>query len=451
MPVAEFPGRSRLGLRRRRPLRAAPRLRRAGRAEAARRRVPRAGASAVVLDVVYNHLGPDGQLPRPVRPLLHRPLPDPVGRRRQLRRRRAATRCAASSSTTRCMWLARLPRRRAAPRRRARHRRHARRSTSSRSWPPRSTSSRPRWAGTLVPRSPRATSTTRGCVRAGERGGYGLDAQWSDDFHHALHVAAHRRARRATTRDFGGARRPGDGAAAGLRLRRPRTRRTAGDATAGPAGGLPATASSATRRTTTRSATGPPASGCRHLIEPDRRAASAAALVLTVAVRADAVPGRGVGRRRRRSSTSPTTPTPSWPRRSGPDARRSSADFVTDARTCPIRRMPPPSSARGWTGPSSRASHTPSLLAWHRTLLAFRRDHAAFLLRCASGRPIRRRRRVADRDLRGRRDRCVPLDRPASASLDAGRPWSVALASHDGVRIDDGVLCLPPWSFAALT
>ena len=39
-----------------------------------------------------------------------------------------------------------------------------------------------------VPRSPRATSTTRAFVRGRDAGGYGLDAQWSDDFHHALHA-----------------------------------------------------------------------------------------------------------------------------------------------------------------------------------------------------------------------------------------------------------------------
>ena len=43
---------------------------------------------AVVLDVVYNHLGPEGNYLRRIRPLLHRPLPHPVGRGDQLRRRR---------------------------------------------------------------------------------------------------------------------------------------------------------------------------------------------------------------------------------------------------------------------------------------------------------------------------------------------------------------------------
>ena len=29
---------------------------------------------------------------------------------------------------------------------------------------------------------------TRACFGRRERGGFGLDAQWSDDFHHALHA-----------------------------------------------------------------------------------------------------------------------------------------------------------------------------------------------------------------------------------------------------------------------
>ena len=33
-----------------------------------------------------------------------------------------------------------------------------------------------------------------------ERGGYGLDAQWSDDFHHALHAVSDRANAPATTR-----------------------------------------------------------------------------------------------------------------------------------------------------------------------------------------------------------------------------------------------------------
>ena len=84
MPVAEFPGRSRLGLRRRRPVRATPRLRRPGGPHAPRRRGALPAGLAVILDVVYNHLGPAGNyLPR-VRPVLHRQrYAHAVGQRRQ--------------------------------------------------------------------------------------------------------------------------------------------------------------------------------------------------------------------------------------------------------------------------------------------------------------------------------------------------------------------------------
>ena len=73
MPVAEFPGRARLGLRRRLPERRAVLLRRAAR--------PRSGSStprtplglAVILDVVYNHVGASGAHGADgLRPVLHR-------------------------------------------------------------------------------------------------------------------------------------------------------------------------------------------------------------------------------------------------------------------------------------------------------------------------------------------------------------------------------------------
>ena len=129
---------------------------------------------------------PGGQLPRPVRPVLHRPLPHALGRRRSTydgagqRRRPRAT----SSDNVRACG-SRLPRRRPAPRRGhaifdfgPRHLlRRARRQ------PPGAGSGR---GGR--PRAPdrreRPERPARGpAARAG--GGYGLDAQWSDDFHHA--------------------------------------------------------------------------------------------------------------------------------------------------------------------------------------------------------------------------------------------------------------------------
>ena len=55
---------------------------------------------AVVLDVVYNHLGPEGNYLAQFAPFLHLLLSNAVGRRHQLRRRRRATACAASLWTT---------------------------------------------------------------------------------------------------------------------------------------------------------------------------------------------------------------------------------------------------------------------------------------------------------------------------------------------------------------
>ena len=119
----------------------------------------------VLLDVVYNHFGPDGQLPARLRPAVLRPdAPARPGARRinfdgehsahgapLLRRQRAV--------------LARgVPLRRPAPRRRARHRRHARPRTSSRRSPQpcataRVDSARCTWCW-------RTTTTRARCLRA---------------------------------------------------------------------------------------------------------------------------------------------------------------------------------------------------------------------------------------------------------------------------------------------
>ena len=56
---------------------------------------------AAVLDVVYNHLGPEGNYLRGVRSLLHGPIPHAVGRRRSTSTGTTATRSGGSSSRTR--------------------------------------------------------------------------------------------------------------------------------------------------------------------------------------------------------------------------------------------------------------------------------------------------------------------------------------------------------------
>ena len=119
-----------LGLRRGRPLRGARAVRRPGGAAAVRRRRHGAGLG-VCLDVVYNHLGPCGQLPGRVRPVLHRRAPHALGRRGQPRRRRARDEVRRWIIDNALRWFARLPRRRAAPGRRARARRRLAAGTCS--------------------------------------------------------------------------------------------------------------------------------------------------------------------------------------------------------------------------------------------------------------------------------------------------------------------------------
>ena len=99
------PGRARLGLRRRLPLRRALGLRRPARACAARRRRARRGL-AVILDVVYNHVGASGVAgARGVRPVLHRPSTRRPGARRSTTTTPTATRCASGCSRAPSGWI----------------------------------------------------------------------------------------------------------------------------------------------------------------------------------------------------------------------------------------------------------------------------------------------------------------------------------------------------------
>ena len=144
----------------------------------------------VILDVVYNHFGPDGCYLTQFAPkLLHRRVHERLGRADQLRWRR-------------CRAGARVLRRRT-PR------------IGSTSFISTACGSTPRRASTTTRRS---TSSARSSARAREaargsaivhrrrkraagravradRGGYGLDALWNDDFHHSAMVAADRDAR----------------------------------------------------------------------------------------------------------------------------------------------------------------------------------------------------------------------------------------------------------------
>ena len=186
MPVAEFPGRFGWGYDGV-DLFAPTRL--YGTPDDFRRFVDRAHALGlgVILDVVYNHFGPDGNYLRAVlRGLLHRPVQERLGRARSTSTATTPARSASSSSPT-----------------------PATGSTSSTSTAcastPRSRSSTPPPEHILAAhRAARARRRPAGdrtilvaenepqetpLVRPVEQGGYGLDALWNDDFHHSAMVA----------------------------------------------------------------------------------------------------------------------------------------------------------------------------------------------------------------------------------------------------------------------
>ena len=184
-----------------------------------------------------------------------------------------------------------------------------------------------------------------------EGGGLGLDAQWSDDFHHALHVAL-----TGETDGYYADFEPLGALAKVLRARllprrhlvvlpRPRPRRPARRRRGSPAGG-----SSWPTRTTTRSATAPAATGW------PRRSTTTSS------------PWRHCSRSRRRSrrccswarSGARSTPFAFFTSHPEPDLGRAVsegrlgefAQMAGTPRPSPTRRTRRPSSPRGWTGPS---------------------------------------------------------------------------------------------------
>ena len=216
MPVAEFPGARGWGYDGVYLCAAHRAYGGPARPRALRRRRPRARASRCILDVVYNHVGASGQPGAAgVRPLLHRQVLDVLGRGDELRRRRLGR----GARVGRC----RPPRAGSAT------------STSTACASTRSTRS-----STPAPEHIVAASSPAGCTRR-DRGAIviaesGLndpkvDARrraqaagaatraWADDFHHALRVAADRRAR-GLLRRVRPRRRPGQGVPPPARARR---------------------------------------------------------------------------------------------------------------------------------------------------------------------------------------------------------------------------------------
>ena len=326
MPVADVPRQPRLGLRRRLRLRAAPRLRRPATASRGSSTPPtaRASASSSTSSTTTSAPGQRGAAARSART-------SPTGSTRRRGARRSTSRSPAVRE-----WAiqnaellgARLPASTACG---------STRST-------RSTTTRPTHVlAELADRVHAVASRRARDHRDGRRPTSGRSSEWGHDahvgstsLHHALHVAADRRARRllrgrSTARDVA-------------------ARRTA--AALARAGGAPTDRRRCVRRTTTRSATARSATGCRR-----RSGASLAAVRRSSApTRRCSSMGEEYGERR----AVPVLHRPHRPvdrRRDarGPAARVRRTSPASRARS-PTRRTRRPSSAR-----SSRARGDPAL------------------------------------------------------------------------------------------
>ena len=210
-------------------------------------------------------LRPRGERPPRLRRLPDREVQDRLGPGGQLRRPPTATRSAPWSSTTSGCGSATTGSTASGSTRPTRSTTGARAT----SWPrsPRSPTPRPPGSAGRPTSSPRPTRTTPPATSGPvDRGGYGLDGHWTDDFHHAAHATLTGESN-GYYQDFA------DGPAALAKAPIERSSSTTAATARSAAGGTgprrpssPATGSSPSPRTTTRSATGrsptatPPAS-----------------------------------------------------------------------------------------------------------------------------------------------------------------------------------------------
>ena len=178
---------------------------------------------------------------------------------------------------------------------------------------------------------------------APEIGGYGLDAQWVDDFRHALEVQLVGQAR-PYAEDYGDFAHLGKALRAGLRLHGRSTTHRGGGASDAHRSRRAAISSSSSSRTTIRSATVPAARGSVTASLPAAEAGGGDRPPLPV--RPPALHGRGVLGSRTRFSISQTTKTPPWWQPCARDARRLSHSGRRMTRSR-IPRTSPPSSAPG--------------------------------------------------------------------------------------------------------
>ncbi len=246
---------------------------------------------AAFLDVVYNHLGPEGSYIREFGPYFNDHYKTPWGSAVNYDDR-GWTRCATTCWTTSRMWLEefhldglRLDAVHAIYDLGARHILQAIEEVAE------DVAARRGWPATIVAESdlndPRL-------LEPRDRGGHALGAQWADDFHHAGHVGAHRRARRVLL-GFRRAGAPGPGPGIPVRLRlglqpvpRPQARRCPGRPGRGPLRRLPAEP-----RPGGQPGAGRPAVNAARLAGPAEAGGGPAA---AFALLAAAVHGRGVRR-----------------------------------------------------------------------------------------------------------------------------------------------------------
>ncbi len=366
----DVPRRARLGLRRR--LTFAPH-RAYGGPDGLARLVDAAHAAglAVILDVVYNHIGPGSEARRRLRPVLHR---------------RATTRSGATRSTTRSAACA-------SGRSRTPSCGSATTASTACGSTRRTRSSTTSPTHVLAELAERVRAIRPGALvisemEIGDRAPieeWGHDAQWADELHHALHVLL--------TGERDGYYAP-YGKVADLARALSRTAAASG--------------SSSARRTTTRSATARSATACRR-----RCAASPRPCVALRAADAAALHGRGV----RRDApfqffTDHDDPAIAEATREGRAQGVRAVRRVRAARTCPTRRRARRSSARSCDPEAGDAE----LRAFYRELLA-PAPHAA-----ARGRDRRRR---APRDP-------ARAPRRASSSSPTSPPRPRSSADADG-------------------
>ena len=348
MPVAEFPGARGWGYDGVYLSRRAVVLRRARTASRGSSTPPTRAGLAVILDVVYNHVGASGvEGARGLRPLLHRDATRRPGARRSTTTTPTATRVREWVLQSAEQLGPRLPHRRAAARRDPRDLRLERRAHRARAVARRVHAVRPARARDRRERAQRPAR--RAPARRAAAGA--ATPHWADDFHHALRVLLTGE-RDGYYADFGSRRRARQGLPPPARPRRqllgvpPPPLRRAGRRRARPS------ASSSSRQN--HDQVGNRALGDRL---PPERAAAGRVLHAALAVHADAVHGRGVRRATRPFQFFTDHIDPDDRRRDarGPPARVRRLRRVRRGGPRPAGRRRP-SSAR-----SSRAERDPAI------------------------------------------------------------------------------------------